>query len=257
MNNFKHIISITIIASLTLIVSCKKDKSMDDHDHDHSHGSSDGTGAIALQASFNVNGAVYNADSVYQDGFGNDYKINFVRVYLSQLQFTDHDSTLTNLPNNYLLLEPTTSTYALGSLPTGHYHDFLFNVGIDSATNHSDPNAYAPTSPLYPQSPSMHWTWNSGYIFYKLEGVADTNMDGTFETNFSYHVGTDNMKRAITETVHKDVVKDQTTDVNVAVNLGQFLNNVNLDTEFKTHTMDNMPLATKIANNSSTAFSIN
>lgn len=254
MKNINKLLGIAFLASI-LIAGCKKEKA---HDHmdDHNHQHSDGTGTVSLATTFKVGTNPYSTDSIYTNGFGDDYKFTFVRIYLSGFQLKDHDSVDVDLPNQYLLVDPQTSSYALGSITAGHYHDFTLNIGIDSATNHSDPNTYPIESPLYPQSPSMHWAWSSGYIFYKLEGLADTNNDGNFETTFSYHIGMDMLKRSVSKTIHKDVAKDQDNPIQLTIDLEKFLTNVDFETEYTTHTMNDMPLATKIADNSVTAIDI-
>ena len=254
MKNLNKILGVTLLLSV-FILGCKKEKAEDPKDqHDHQH--SDGTGTVSLATTFKVGTNPYSTDSTYTNGFGDDYKFTFVRIYLSGFNLTDHDSVAQALPNQYLLVDPQTSSYDLGAMQAGHYHDFNITIGIDSVTNHSDPNTYSVESPLYPQSPAMHWSWNSGYIFYKLEGVADTNNDGTFETTFSYHIGMDALKREVSKTIHKEVMKDQDNPIQVTIDLEKFLTNVDFETERTTHTMNDMPLATKIANNSITAIEI-
>jgi len=247
----KILLTLAIAGAFT---SCKKETPMDDH-HSHSHsGPADGTGSLELSTSFLVDGATYSQDSVYVDDFGNNYKISFTSMYLSGFQFNT-DGDITPLPTQYLLIKPETSTYPLGTIGAKHYHDFEFNIGLDSTTNHSDPNSYPVSSPLYPQSPSMHWTWASGYIFYKIEGSVDTDNDGVFETNFIFHIGTDGLKRSTSYTIHTDIVKNQTNTLTMKIDLGKFLNGINLSVDNRTHTMNDMPLATRVANNSVTAIS--
>jgi hypothetical protein len=39
----------------------------------------------------------------------------------------------------------------------------------------------------------MHWGWNTGYIFFSIEGKVDTIPDGnnSLDHSFSFHIGTD------------------------------------------------------------------
>ena len=52
------------------------------------------------------------------------------------------------------------------------------------------------------------------------------------------------------------VVSGQDQLVHLAFNLNEALSNVDMTSELMTHTMDNLPLATKIANNWQAAFSV-
>lgn len=254
MKTINKLTLLSLIASMLLLGSCKKEKIEEEHEHNHD---TTGSTTVNLATSYNVNGASFHQDSIYQDGFGNDYKFTLVRIYLSKPTVLDHDNVSTNFSTGYILLDPTVASHSLGTIASGHYHDLTFNIGVDSVTNHSDPNTYPVSSPLYPQSPSMHWSWNSGYIFYKLEGVVDTDNNGTFESTFTYHIGTDALLRNKTITIHKDFEANETASINLSIDLYKFLTNVDIETEASTHTMGNMPLATKIADNSITAFTVN
>ncbi|MGB1039822.1 MAG: MbnP family protein [Flavobacteriales bacterium] len=243
------ILSIGIIA---LLFSCKKgDDKIDDHDHNHGSGK----GSLSLATIFVVNGSTYHMDSTYTDDSGNNYKIALANVYLSQLRFEDHDGADRMLDNSTVLLKPEVATYDLGDIEASHFHEFKFNIGIDSATNHSDPNSYPTDSPLYPQSPSMHWTWSSGYIFYKIEGTVDTDNDGTFETTFRFHIGTDPLLRKSSYVLHSDFSSGVINIVTMKIDLGKFLKGIDLSVDNSTHTSNNMPLAVRVADNGMTAFS--
>ncbi len=70
-----------------------------------------------------------------------------------------------------------------------------FSIGVDATVNHNDPSAFSSTNPLnIAIANDMHWSWNTGYIFTKIEGRADTIQDGIedFTHVFTYHVGGDN-----------------------------------------------------------------
>lgn len=209
-------------------------------------------GTVVLNSQFLVNGSTYNSDSVYVDDFSNNYKISFSNVYLSQFNF-EEGGVVTPLPTQYVLLKPETSTYDLGQIEAGHYHNLNFGVGVDSATNHTDPNSYALSSPLYPQSPSMHWAWASGYIFYKIEGTVDTDNDGNFETTFAFHIGTDALRKDISFMVHDEIDAGVTNSISLKVDLGKFLSGIDLSIDNSTHTMNNMPLALRVSGNTAIA----
>lgn len=238
------------ITSSLIIAGCKKEKS---EPKDKTTPSSN-SGDLALHVNFKGSSAPFSTDSVYQDDFGNNYKFTLVKIYLGNIGLEDNGSNLTYADERFVLLDPSTMHYDLGKVEASTYPNLVFNIGMDSTTNHSDPNTYPATSPLYPQSPSMHWSWSSGYIFYKLEGVADTNNDMTFESNFSFHVGTDGLTRAQSLNVSADIQKDQSNMIMLNVDVTKFLTNVNLDTEYMSHTMGTMPLATKIADNGNAVF---
>lgn len=66
--------------------------------------------------------------------------------------------------------------------------------GVDSTLNHEDPTAFATTNPLNILiANDMHWDWNPGYIFLKIEAKVDTLADGiaNFNHYVVFHVGAD------------------------------------------------------------------
>jgi hypothetical protein len=66
--------------------------------------------------------------------------------------------------------------------------------GVDSTLNHDDPTAFETTNPLNILiANDMHWDWNPGYIFLKIEAKVDTLADGidNFDHYVVFHVGAD------------------------------------------------------------------
>lgn len=131
-------------------------------------------------------------------------------------------------------------------------------VGVDSVTNHSNPAAFPDDSPLnITNAGDMHWNWNVGYIFVKIEAKADTLNDGidNFNHTVIWHSGTD-LNRS---TVSFPVVSwsDAGSNLmraklkldmrNVIENPG---NALNIKTEFMTHSgSTDMPIAQKVMQN--------
>lgn len=152
--------------------------------------SSANSGTSAKSNTLTVNMSyVFGTDSLkLQTAFLND-KGDLVTVvkfqyYLSNLVFITDDGKRIAEENSYHLLSfspASASEFTLGKLPAGNYVAVEGMIGIDSTRNCSG----AQTGDLDPAR-GMFWTWNSGYIFLKLEGkspVAGTNQA------FTYHIG--------------------------------------------------------------------
>jgi hypothetical protein len=74
------------------------------------------------------------------------------------------------------------------------FTNLSMNLGVADPLNHADPSLPANASPLnISNAGDMHWGWNPGYIFVKLEGKVDTIPDGidNFDHNFVFHLGMD------------------------------------------------------------------
>lgn len=185
------------------------------------------------------------------------FKLTDWRYYASNFVLINEDGTEYPIADKVFLINIANSDYSLDSVPVGNYRGYKFVVGLDSATNHKDPTTYDAGNPLAIQSPSIHWAWNSGYIFIKIEGKYDSTIaqNGTLDQPFFFHVGTDNLKKTVDMTDQPFTVKaDGSTTLHIEMDMLKILENINLRTENATHTMDNMPLAMKVANNLPGAF---
>lgn len=234
---------ITITALALTITACKKDPVIVDP-----------TGTVMLHVHHKVGPQNFAFDTDYLDDSGNTYQWTRAHFYLRVAGFTDHDGdAISGAPTGYYLMDPSDAMINLGTMkkPTT-LHNIIWGVGVDSTTNHSDPTTYASGNDLSPQNPSQHWSWSSGYIFAALEGRVDKNANGTYESNetFVLHIGTDAMYRdGMSLHVDTSIPEGGTGTLHLDIDYAKFITGVNLSTESSTHTMNNMPLATKVANN--------
>lgn len=95
------------------------------------------------------------------------------------------------LKDQYALIEAHKGdvTFTLTDIPLGDYISIGFSIGLDSATNHGNPNQYAAEHPLSPINNSLHWNWTGGYIFTALEGKVVKDAE-----TFIFHLAGDQNK---------------------------------------------------------------
>lgn len=194
------------------------------------------------------------------------YTINGKAVSFSTLRFYLHDPAVSDGSTSYstdayVLATPGSSTFQVGQVMNQAYSGFTFNFGIDSATNHADPSLYDASNVLAPQSPNMHWSWASGYIFLRIDGQFDSDGDGTPDTDFEAHLGTDNFYTPITLDgdfeAHDDHIHVELAFDPIALFDGfDFGADAGDPSTHTTHTMDNMPMAMAMRGNLSNAFSL-
>ncbi len=106
-----------------------------------------------------------------------------VRVVDTTNTVTIDNQTVTLL--DYANAQNGTFELTLRAKP-GLYRGMKFRVGVPFDLNHRD--ASVQPRPLNVDQ-GMFWTWNTGYIFHRLEGNFDSL--GT-QRNFLYHIGGDN-----------------------------------------------------------------
>ena len=169
----KHIL--VLIGFLWLMSSCA-------HQKTKSHAAVS-TGKVEFICVPMVGDEPFSFDSIYKTPAGETYAVNNLKFFLSDIAFSRSDISerpaqpAAAMHGVYLadFTEATGDTMA-GKLrykasfemQTGSYSDIRFNIGIPRSLNHGDPTQ-AP-SPLDIANTDMFWEWNSGYIFFLLEG---------------------------------------------------------------------------------------
>lgn len=253
----KLTVSITLIA--LVLTACKKDK-----DKDETPKPANTEEELGLVFKYVAGEDVVDFTSAYTANNGQKYTLSMIRFYMSNIRLIKSDGSEYPLIGQYQLIDASKSHFHLGDVPVGDYKGLKFNVGIDSLTNHMDPTVYASTNPLAMQTPNMHWSWNSGYIFTMVEGSCDTtagNTDvltlGQYSHSMFYHIGMDMLLREVDLSNSPfSVVSGSEKHLNIRTDMNQFLSGVDLKTENQTHTMGKMMLAKKVADNTKTMFTI-
>ena len=122
-------------------------------------------------------------DEIYTNPFGEPFVVSKFRYYVSNLAITDKAGKQISLPEHYYLVNEDDETSKQIALPAMRgVSTISFVVGVDSTRNVSG----VQTGSLDPAN-GMFWTWNSGYIFAKLEGQSDSSHAPAH--SFSWDVG--------------------------------------------------------------------
>ncbi|UIR56039.1 hypothetical protein LZQ00_17460 [Sphingobacterium sp. SRCM116780] len=143
-----------------------------------------------------------NTTKPYKNASGESFTISRVQYYISNIQLTKADGSIYRVPqdpvdSSYFLIraDVAASKHANISVPEGDYTQVSFVLGVDSLRNTM--GLEKRTGVLDPtvgdsEGAGMYWGWNSGYIFFKLEGnssVLTTTEDPTGKQQFKYHIG--------------------------------------------------------------------
>jgi hypothetical protein len=109
--------------------------------------------------------------------------IDVFKCYLSNIVISDSNNKKDLSPSNYHLLDFANSdTEFLFVSPFANANSLEFNLGIDSTIN----TAGALGGQLDPSN-GMYWTWQSGYINFKIEGSSPICTARNHE--FQFHAG--------------------------------------------------------------------
>ncbi len=124
-------------------------------------------------------------DSTYINANGDNFTPDLFKYYISNIRLIRNDNSEYVIPESYFLVnhEATASMkLIIDSLAPGTFKSIKFLLGVDSTRNVSG----AQTGALDPVN-GMFWTWNTGYIFLKLEGTSP--VIPTSAQTFTYHIG--------------------------------------------------------------------
>lgn len=133
----------------------------------------------------------------YKTNANEPFTISLLQYYISNIELTKNNGEKYRLPKkeSYFLVKQhiDSSKTLLLNIPDGVYTTISFLVGVDSLTSTlpiEERKGVLDPGRDMAASESMYWTWNSGYIFFKLEGSSPAvPADKTGFREFEYHIG--------------------------------------------------------------------
>ncbi len=140
----------------------------------------------------NVAGATNFALSTnYTNAVGETFKVDVFKYYISNLKLKTETGMVYTVPQDesYFLIDESniTSQKIQIQIPEGNYSEVTFMVGVDSLRNTMDISRRIGVLDTGAGGSGMYWSWNSGYIHFKMEGSSTAS---TAQNNaFMYHIG--------------------------------------------------------------------
>ncbi|MHA8051285.1 MbnP family protein [Aquirufa sp. ROCK-SH2] len=132
-------------------------------------------------------------DTKYTNASKEDFTVSTFNYFISNI-ILKNESGENFISNDYFLIkesETNSQQPILTNVPAGNYSEISFIIGVDSLKSTSavdqrtgvlDPAAYG--------NDNMYWSWNSGYIFLKLEGISSkAPLNSAGLNKFQYHIG--------------------------------------------------------------------
>lgn len=131
------------------------------------------------------NKVIVYATGNYTNTSSDNFTITKLNYYISNVKLKREDGYVFVEPESYHLIKHAEgkTSFTINKLPEGNYNHIEFLIGVDSLRNVSGAQVGA-----LDVSNQMFWEWESGYIFFKLEG--NYNSDNVPEDNgYSIHIG--------------------------------------------------------------------
>lgn len=172
--NFKGIAGALSLV-IVFITACKKDE------HNPTQpAAQEGEVRLELEHAFGV--ADFSLNTPYMSEENEQLTFSTVKYYVSKIRLKKVDGTVWEQPNSYYLvdLSKAGNLLSIPKVPAGDYTEISYTIGVDSAHNVSG----AQEGALSPAN-DMFWSWNTGYVFIKLEGTSPQASGNSF----AYHVG--------------------------------------------------------------------
>lgn len=247
MNNFK-LLFLALIGATLFFTAC------DDDDEPSIQ-----EGTVNMMFEYKVGDEAFEAGKTYTIG-GTAVQIDIANFYVGGITFMPEEGdggAPVSVDGKYLLVTANSGAQEVTTLETGHWHEIEFFIGVGPEENSQSEEDYTTRpadDPLAIQSPPMHWNWNTGYRFVRIDGMVDTDGDGTVETLMELHLGTDPFLTNLSYTIHKDV-EEGANMVHFQFDLEKAFEGIDLRTEHETHTGDNLELANKLRDNLASAIS--
>lgn len=131
----------------------------------------------------------------YTNAAGEQFQVNTLRYFISNIKVKSTSGKEYTVPqdSSYFLVTESdpASHFVKVRVPVGEYASLSFVLGVDSVR--STMGIDRRTGVLDPtggMEDGMYWGWNSGYIFFKMEGTSDVApIDPSGQHKFRYHIG--------------------------------------------------------------------
>lgn len=161
-----------------------------------------------------INGEPFVLNKIYTQQF----EINTLKFYISNLTLLSHDSIVWSNHSNYYLINyenEQTNTLILMLPKNIQFDKIMYDIGIDSATNY----AGAQGGDLDPTK-GMYWTWQNGYINFKIEGNFYEN--NKIKQSFQYHIGGYQNGYVTLQTIALDLLENE--HINIKLDIDKLTN---------------------------------
>ncbi len=148
-------------------------------------------------------------------------KVNLKDVELVDLSFDDANTA----DGGY--------TISIDNLPAKNYSGLSFGIGVPADMNVKKPADYPSSSPL--SNSSYYWVAWDSFIFMKTEGRIDTIGNGSFDTGFAFHTGTDNLYRIVEANIPILIEDGKNKQIDIDLDYKKVLDGIDIKSNPQNH----------------------
>lgn len=188
-NNYfkmKYLNFLTVFLFVCLVVSCKKDeKPTTTPTTTTTTNSSTGKIVVTFQAKADTASLVFGKKYVNYNL--DTFTVSKFSYFISNVVLFNKDNTPFYEKESYHAvkhLNGSNYSFTISNVPADSYKSIRFMIGVDSIRNVSG----VQSGDLDPANSSdLYWSWSTGYIFMKLEGIAPKS--AASNKKYEYHIG--------------------------------------------------------------------
>ncbi|MEE9371878.1 MAG: MbnP family protein [Saprospiraceae bacterium] len=203
-------------------------------------------GDVEFRFNYTVNGQPLDLGQIYNVN-GTAVSFKFANFYIGNIVFNPQQGAEVSLNDKFLLVTPDLTTSSVGKIDEGSY-SVRFSLGVNDAENDQSETDFlsrATDDPLAMKNPSMHWGWNGGYKYIRVDGLSDTDGDGTPETPLAFHLGNFDMFEFISNfdyNLNSDI-KEGNNIIEFEFDLAKLFIEIDISTQTDTHVFNDVDLA--------------
>lgn len=152
-----------------------------------------GKGSLVIEFDSQVGDDDLELNTQYTNASGEEFTVTKFNYYISNITLTKTNGKDFVVPQDesyFLIIEDEAASHEieLTGIPAGDYDKITFTIGVDSLRSTMDISKRTGVLDPAQGHDGMYWTWNSGYIFFKMEGTSPSAPDDQ-ENKFYYHIG--------------------------------------------------------------------
>lgn len=177
----KTFFNLFVVLSAFMIIRC-------DDDID-----SNGKGSLVIEFDNRVGDTDLVLNTDYTNSGGETFRVTKLNYYISNIRLTKtngREFVVLQDSSYFLVMEDDSESQRLliNNIPAGDYNRITFMIGVDSLRSTMDISKRTGVLDPAQGHDGMYWTWNSGYIFFKMEGTSPS-APADDENKFYYHIG--------------------------------------------------------------------
>ncbi len=225
----KTSITSLLLAMLLMLQACNKEISAETLNAERpTTGNTNNKNTAYLQLNFKhtVDGEPLQMGETYISSLEEEFSINKLKYYISNIALYQGPEG-EPIPGSYFLVDAAVDSTTTITVPVepGVYQNLDILLGVDSARNVGGAQSGV-LDPLH----DMFWTWNTGYIMMKIEGLSESSTEPN--NRIQYHIGGFSGEHSALRNVGVSMFSPvelkggQTLDVNIVADLLRWFDGV-------------------------------